>query len=66
MEDALTAALGAWRDAERRMADATNGDMSIRAREVVELRAEYHRLVADRAAATQTDSDHIRTSADAH
>ena len=64
MEDALTAALGAWRDAERRMADATNGDVSILAREVVELRAEYHRLFADRAAATQTDPDLSRTSAD--
>ena len=66
MEDALTAGLRAWRDAERRMADATNGDVSILAREVVELRAEYHRLLADRAAATQRESDLARTSADAH
>ena len=60
MEDALTAALNACRDAERRMADASNGDVSIVAREVVELRAEYRRLVADRAAATQ-ESDRNQT-----
>ena len=62
MDDALTAALSAWRDAERRMADATNGDVSTMAREVVERRSEYHKLLADRVAANQRDTEFSRTS----
>ena len=65
MENALEAALTAWRDAERRMADATNRDVSVLAREVVEMRAEYHRLLVERAAAIQAHSDLARTTVDA-
>jgi hypothetical protein len=60
--DQVTAALSSWRDAERRLTDATDGDITWWAQEVVERRAEYQRLVAVRAASavSRSASDHDR------
>ncbi len=45
----IEAALAAWRDAERRLSEAGNGETQILTREVQHRRAEYQRLTAEQA-----------------
>lgn len=44
---AIEASLAAWRDADRRLADAVDGDREAIAREVELHRTEFHQLSAD-------------------
>ena len=46
---AIEAGLAAWRDAERRLSEAGNGETQILTREVQHRRAEYQLLAAEQA-----------------
>ena len=46
---AIESALAAWRDAERRLSGAGDGETQILIREVQHRRAEYQRLAAEQA-----------------